>query len=581
MKPKKEKTGVWKHYFSMLFESGLPIGLIITSFAFAMIETLATYGFDENVGSIFPENPGDYASMTKEFMITACTICLVYGLLKTLAKIATYYLNGLISAKVNRNIQKYAAGRVFRLKTKTLEETDARELITRLTEDTVKSSDFTVELFVNEVPRIALAVLILVRITKFGIPVLFWSQLLQIPIIFALTLLAGYLAFKNRNKVQKKLAEVTARIAEKIDNLETIKSFNNEELEIKLGNELLDEYDRVKKEMARVDKINDFIKCMAWIIPLFIMVIPPAICKQQGLLSIPDFVRFFALAMSYNTALADQIPAWLRLKEAQGATLRLSSVISTELESEASGSSDIVCGDIEFKNVSLVYGDNKALDNVSFTVEKGKKTALVGLSGSGKSSALNLIEKFYEPAEGSITLGGVDIADYDYTAYRSVFAYLPQNAPGFGGTVRAMLEYSSEEKHSDDELNAALEKAGVLDDITALGGLDYEIGYNGEKLSGGQRQKLGIARLLLSKAEYILLDEATSALDIESVKSVSAEIDKFSEGKTLILVTHDMDTVKNADKILVLCDGKLIAQGTDAELRTTCDLYKKLAKEGM
>ena len=119
----------------------------------------------------------------------------------------------------------------------------------------------------------------------------------------------------------------------------------------------------------------------------------------------------------------------------------------------------------------------------------------------------------------------------------------------------------------------------MLDDIEALGGLDYQVGYNGEKLSGGQRQKLGIARLLLSDADYVLLDEVTSALDAESTKAVSAELDRFAEGKTTVIVSHDMETVENADSILVFDQGRLVAQGTHKELVRGCDLYKTLVKE--
>lgn len=577
----KENNHVWKNYFDMLFKSKLPVNLLIIGLVFALLESISTLVFDKRLGTIIPENDDVtlYSSMSKEAMISACIFLLVLGVISTVTKVASTYVNGLISAKINNNIQMYAVKKVFRLKTEKLEENDSRQLITRLTDDTVKSSEFAVELFVKELSRIVIAVGAIVLIAQFGVPTLVWSQIFQIPIIFGLSLLAGQITFKNRNKVQKKLAEVTAKIAEKVDNIETIKLFSNEELEINNGDALLDEYDKVKKEAVEVDKFNSLVNQFTWIVPLIVIVVPATIVMQKGVITPAIFASYFALANSCNTALKDQIPVWIKLKEAQGATLRLTNIINSGLENESEGDKKIELGDVAFKNVSMSYGDKKVLDNVSFTIKKGQKTAIIGLSGSGKSTILNLIEKFYKPTEGEIVLGNKNIEQYDYESYRSNFAYLPQNAPAFEGTIREVLNYSSKKEHSDKELEEVLKKVNVLTDIEALGGLDYNVGYSGNKLSGGQRQKLGIARLLLSDTEYVLLDEATSALDTESTKLVSEQIDKFIEGKTSIIVTHNLDTIKNADSILVFDDGKLINQGTNEELLNNCSLYKELIRE--
>lgn len=191
---------------------------------------------------------------------------------------------------------------------------------------------------------------------------------------------------------------------------------------------------------------------------------------------------------------------------------------------------------------------------------------------------LNLIEKFYEPDEGMILLGGRNIQDADYLQYRSRFAYLPQNAPAISGTVREMLRFSAARDYIDSEMIEALKAVLLYDDLEPLGGLDYEIGNSGENLSGGQRQKLGIARMLLSDAEYVLLDEATSALDPEATALIQKRIDEKCAGKTLIVVAHDLSTIENADSILVLEEGRLIGQGTHQELKEKLPLYAGLVK---
>ncbi|MBQ9188690.1 MAG: ATP-binding cassette domain-containing protein, partial [Clostridia bacterium] len=215
-----------------------------------------------------------------------------------------------------------------------------------------------------------------------------------------------------------------------------------------------------------------------------------------------------------------------------------------------------------------------------FTVKSGSKFAIVGESGSGKSTLLNLIEQFYRPAQGRITLGGADVREFEIGSYRRLFSYLPQNAPGFGGTVRDFLCYGSKAPHSDEELTALLEKVDMLESIEALGGLDYEVGPGASKLSGGQRQRLAVARMLLTDAGIVLADEATSALDITGAKRIAALIDAYAAGKTRVIVAHDLSTVRDADTILVLEKGRIVGCGTHEELKTGCPAYQSLLSAG-
>jgi ABC-type multidrug transport system fused ATPase/permease subunit len=204
---------------------------------------------------------------------------------------------------------------------------------------------------------------------------------------------------------------------------------------------------------------------------------------------------------------------------------------------------------------------------------------LVGLSGSGKSTILNLIEKFYSPSLGTISLAGADVASFDYESYRSLFTYLPQNAPGFSGSLRDMLNYCAKEPYPDERLIAVLEQVGLYADLKDLGGLDCPVGPLAEHLSGGQRQKIGVARLILSQSEYILLDEATSALDATSSEVVQKCLDQSCAGRTEITVAHNLKTVRNADKILVFQAGKLVGEGKHEALLKSCPIYQSLVRE--
>ena len=569
----KEKPRVWRNYFRMLFSAGLPWALLIVCFLLSLAVAQLTLLFaDLLADALVP-----YGSI-RDAVGPLLTVFFI-GIGIVLLKVAGAHLQAIVTAKVDRNVQRYAVERVFYLKTADVESGDPRELITRLTEDTCKNSPFLVDLMVNEIPRLYYIVAATIQVAAIGRPILTLTLLLNIPVIFLGSYVSGRITFKVRNKIQGKIAALTARLAEKIDNAETIKAYGTEEKEIASGETVIRELDKAKKQGALVDQINAFIKNMMWFLPLLLIIIPPAVLLFRGEIDQAGFYAYILLATSFRTYTAQHLDLWIMLKDAQGATLRLSGLLSRENELPGGDAAVPESGEIAFSDVSFRYGDDPALDHVSFTVRPGQKTALVGLSGSGKSTALNLIERFYAPESGVITLNGTDVQTLDCAGYRSLFAYLPQNAPGFSGTVRDMLNYASETPHADGELEEALRQVCLWDDVQALGGLDYEIGYGGEKLSGGQRQKMGVARLLLSDAPYVLLDEATSALDAAATAAVQAAVDKACRGRTQIVVAHDLATVRNADHILVFDHGVLAAEGTHEELLVRSPLYARLWKE--
>ncbi len=570
---RNSKFHVWKNYFRMIFQAGLPWPLMAVCFLLSIGNAQLSLTFANQMSVALTS----YQNL--EDVVGPLFLLFGIGMLTVILKVAGAYLQAIVTAKVDRNMQRYAVGQVFYLKTREFEDGDPREMITRLTEDTAKNSNFLVDLMINEIPRLYYIIVATVQVAGIGRPELTISLLLTIPVIFLGAFISGRITFKNRNKIQGKIAALTARLAEKIDNIETIKSYHTEEEEIVTGDEVIMDLDRVKKQGAVVDQANAFIKNMMWFLPLLLIIIPPALLLFNGQITQAEFYAYILIATTFRTYTSQHLDLWIYLKDAQGATLRLSGLLSLDNEKPDGAPSVPSAGNIVFQDVSFSYGENTVLDRVSFTIEKGKKTALVGLSGSGKSTVLNLIEKFYEPAGGSILLDGQDISALDYSGYRSLFSYLPQNAPAFSGTVREMLAFAAKEPRSDEALLEALEKVGLLEDIEALGGLDYEIGFGGEKLSGGQRQKLCVAGVLLGEAEYVLLDEATSAMDAGATAAVQKAIDEACRGRTQIAAAHDLSTVQNADKILVFSKGQLVAEGSHEELLKSCPLYHALQKE--
>ncbi|HDN2513183.1 MULTISPECIES: lipid A ABC transporter ATP-binding protein/permease MsbA [Providencia] len=238
-----------------------------------------------------------------------------------------------------------------------------------------------------------------------------------------------------------------------------------------------------------------------------------------------------------------------------------------------------VKGNIKFENVTFTYAtkDHPALDDISFTLPAGKSVALVGRSGSGKSTIANLITRFYDIDKGSIQIDGHDIRDYTLSSLRSQVALVSQHVYLFNDTIANNIAYATDGSYSREQIEKAAEMAYAMDFIAKLDkGLDTVIGENGVMLSGGQRQRIAIARALLRDAPILILDEATSALDTESERAIQAALDELQKNRTSLVIAHRLSTIENADEILVVQDGHIIERGTHTSLLAQNGAYSQL-----
>jgi len=236
-------------------------------------------------------------------------------------------------------------------------------------------------------------------------------------------------------------------------------------------------------------------------------------------------------------------------------------------------------GELRFDRVSLKYGGSErdALTDVSLTIRPGETIALVGSSGAGKTSLVNVIPRFYEPSAGRLFVDGHDITTLTLSSLRAQIALVSQDVLLFDDTIAANIAYGAMSGVSRAEVERAAAAANALEFIRATpNGFDTRVGENGMRLSGGQRQRIAIARAILKDAPILILDEATSSLDSESERQVQAALDVLMQGRTTIVIAHRLSTIEHADRIVVLDAGRIVESGTHADLLERNGVYARL-----
>ncbi|MDP3534710.1 MAG: ABC transporter transmembrane domain-containing protein [Halomonas sp.] len=382
---------------------------------------------------------------------------------------------------------------------------------------------------------------------------------------------------------QDRVAELGRYAEEALSGLQTLQAFNHEAVDKARYGQRVEQ--AFSSAVARTQQ-------RAWLTGVAMLVVFSGVglmlwqggqAVLAGTMSAGELSAFIFYALLAAGAVATLAEVAGDVQRAAGAAERLLELLDTQptirSPTNAVALPTPTRGEISLENIHFTYPgrETPALSGFDLDIQAGERVAVVGPSGAGKSTLLGLLLRFYDPDQGRVTLDGVDIRRLDTGTLRSALGLVAQEPVLFSGSVAENLRYGCPEA-SDERLRAAAEDASAIDFINALPqGFNTPLGPGGVQLSGGQRQRLAIARALLKNPAVLLLDEATSALDAESERLVQQALDRLMQGRTSIVIAHRLATVINADRLLVLKEGRLVASGTHAELINTSPLYRHLA----
>ncbi|HDM8206559.1 lipid A ABC transporter ATP-binding protein/permease MsbA [Vibrio campbellii] len=547
--------------FIRLYKSGIivaVIALVINALSDTYMISLLKPLLDEGFGNA-----------ESDFLRTLPLIVFAMMFIRGVSGFVSTYCLSWVSGNVVMQIRRMVFNHFMHMPVSYFDKEKTGNLLSRITYDSEQVSAATSQALVSIVREGASIIGLLV--------LMFYNSWQLSLVLFAVAPVVAWgigIVSKRFRKISKNMqtmmGHVTASAEQMLKGHKVVLSYGGQDIEgkrfEKVSNQMRQQSMKLVTAQAAANPIIQMIASIAIVVVLYLASIDSI--KEQ--LTPGTFTVVFSAMFGLMRPLKALTNVTSQFQRGMAASQTLFALVDLEPEkNEGKFTVDRANGDVAVKEVSFTYegAEKPALENVSFDIPKGKTVALVGRSGSGKSTIANLFNRFYDVSNGSITLDGHDIRDYELKNLREQFALVSQNVHLFNDTIANNIAYATEDQYTREDIERAAKLAHVTEFVSKMeDGLDTMIGENGASLSGGQRQRVAIARALLRDAPVLVLDEATSALDTESERAIQSALDELQKDKTVLVIAHRLSTIENADEILVVDEGSIVERGNHAEL---------------
>lgn len=503
-------------------------------------------------------------------------------LIGVIASVIVGYFAARVSTGVSKSVREEIYGKVLGFSAKEMNKFSTASLLTRSTND-VQQIQMVIYLFLRMVisaPIMGISAVI----NAFQLaPDLSWLIATAVGVVFTIIIAVMVFAVPKFKILQKYIDKLNRVSRENLTGLRVIRAFNTQKYELK-------KFDNVNKELVR---LNLFInRLMVFLQPILFLIFNflnigiiwfGAKLLDTRMLEMGDMFAFVQYASQVIMSFLMLTMIIIFLSRSMVSIQRIGEILKTKNSIKESNNPKKFNkqseGKIEYRNVSFAYPDSEepVIKNISFTANPGETTAFIGSTGSGKSTVINLLPRFYDVTEGEILIDGINIKDVSLRDLRDRIGYVPQKGYLFSGTIKSNLFFGKEDA-TEEELKEASEIAQAYDFISEYKkGFDNPITQGGTNVSGGQKQRLSIARALVKNPSIYIFDDSFSALDMKTERNLRKALSKKTKDSTVLIVTQKIGTVMNADKIVVLDEGKIVGVGRHEELLEECEVYREIA----
>lgn len=552
----------------------------VLGMVFLVLSNMTTLSFPLLIGEMTKVIEGK-----SKFQINEVTI-FFFGILILQAILSFFriYTFAQVSEKAMRDVRQTLYAKIITLPIFHFEKRRVGELMSRITSDITQLQDvlsITLAEFFRQIFTLVAGVSLITylswKLTLF--------MLATFPVLVISAIVFGKFIRKISKKAQDELANTNIIVEETFQSIQAVKAFTNEQFEV---NRYTKSLNKVLQEALKAATLRGgFVSFI--IFALFGGIVGVvwfgARLVAEGDLILADLLTFIFYTAFIGGSVGGLGDIYAQLQKTIGASDRILEILEDPSEMDVTLTENkppIAFGKIEIQDVHFSYPSRPSVEilkGISITIEPGQKVAIVGTSGTGKSTLAQLMMRFYQPNAGTIRMGGHDIQDLDVLTWRKMVALVPQEVLLFGGTIRENIAYGKPDA-TEEEIHQAAELAYAKEFVEAFPEKwDTLVGERGVKLSGGQRQRIAIARAILKNPHLLLLDEATSALDSESEKWVQSALEELMKNRTSLIIAHRLSTIRSADQILVMEHGKIVEVGTHEILMAKKQgIYQKMVK---